>query len=125
MPEADKARARGEELYSRAKQLSNRELLALDPKHLRAHNNLGVLYDRLGDYEGALAEYSAAEELDPDDVRLQCNIAAVLASLGRYGEAEAKLDRALHSDPQNADARENLGSSIPTAPARTSIWGRH
>lgn len=86
-----------------------RELLTIDPKHLRAHNNLGVLYDRMGDYRGALAEYEAAEALDPDDVRLQCNIAAVLASLTRYREAEAKLTRALQADPQNADARENLG----------------
>jgi len=109
-----------EELYRQAKRLTDegalqeavrtyRELLAIEPSHLRAHNNLGVVYDRLGDHRRALAEYQAAEELDPDDVRLQCNIAAVLASLGRYREAEAKLTRALDSDPKNADARENLG----------------
>jgi len=108
------------ELYRRAKRLSDagaveeavavyRELLAIEPAHLRARNNLGVLYDSVGDYRRALAEYQAAEELDPDDVRLQCNIAAVLASLGRYREAEAKLMQALATDPQNPDARENLG----------------
>ncbi len=108
------------ELYKRAKRLSDegsvqeaisvyRELLAIEPAHLRARNNLGVLYDSMGDYRRALTEYQAAEELDPDDVRLQCNIAAVLASLGRYRDAEAKLMRALNADPKNADARENLG----------------
>lgn len=113
-------KARGEDLYRRAKDLAGggsfeeavgvyRQLLALEPNNLRAHNNLGVLYDRLGDFEQALTEYRAAEQLDPDDVRLQCNIAAVLASLGRYREAEEKLAAALHSDPKNADARENLG----------------
>lgn len=109
-----------EELYQRAKKLSDEgslhdaarvygDLLAIDPHHLRARNNLGVLYDQLGNYEAALAEYLAAEELDPDDVRLQCNIAAVQASLGRYRDAEERLGQALHTDPQNADARENLG----------------
>jgi tetratricopeptide (TPR) repeat protein len=109
-----------EELYQRAKQLSDAgslhdaarvygDLLAIDPKHLRARNNLGVLFDQLGNYEAALAEYLAAEELDPDDVRLQCNIAAVQASLGRYRDAEERLGQALHTDPQNADAHENLG----------------
>jgi tetratricopeptide (TPR) repeat protein len=86
-----------------------RQLLAEKPDHLKAHNNLGFLYDRLGDFEAALAEYRAAESLDPDDVRLQCNVAAALASLGRYGEAEEKLAEALHSDPKDADTRENLG----------------
>ncbi len=128
MPTSDGAGRRGatgsldatEELYRRARRLTDegslreaveayRELLALDPTHLRAHNNLGVLYDRLGDHQKALAEYRAAEALDPDDVRLQCNMAAVLASLGRYREAEEKLRRALDVDPKNADARENLG----------------
>lgn len=109
-----------EDLYRRAKQLSDEgslhdaarvygDLLAIEPTHLRARNNLGVLYDQLGNYEAALAEYLAAEELDPDDVRLQCNIAAVQASLGRYRDAEERLGQALHTDPQNADARENLG----------------
>jgi tetratricopeptide (TPR) repeat protein len=109
-----------EELYRRARKLSDEgslhdaaraygDLLAIDPSHLRARNNLGVLYDQLGNYEAALAEYLAAEELDPDDVRLQCNIAAVQASLGRYRDAEERLGQALHADPQNADARENLG----------------
>jgi tetratricopeptide (TPR) repeat protein len=109
-----------EDLYRRAKKLSDEgslhdaarvysDLLTIDPSHLRARNNLGVLYDQLGDYEAALAEYLAAEELDPDDVRLQCNIAAVQASLGRYRDAEERLGQALHADPQNADARENLG----------------
>jgi len=128
MPQPDKREASGggkkegpaHELYRRAKRLTDegsvqeaigvyRELLAIEPTHLRARNNLGVLYDSMGDCRRALAEYQAAEELDPDDVRLQCNIAAVLASLGRYGEAEAKLMQALNTDPKNTDARENLG----------------
>lgn len=107
-------------LYRRAKKLSEegalrdavgvyRELLTLDPNHLRAHNNLGVLYDRMGDHRAALTEYLAAEALDPDDVRLQCNIAAMQASLGHYREAKERLEQALHADPKNADARENLG----------------
>lgn len=112
--------SRVDRLYRRAKRLSDegslrdaagvyRELLDIDPGHHRAHNNLGVLYDQMGEYGAALSEYLAAEALDPDDVRLQCNIAAVQASLGRYRDAEERLGRALHSDPKNADARENLG----------------
>ena len=60
-----------EELYRQAKRLTDegalqeavrayRELLAIEPSHLRAHNNLGVVYDRLGDHRSALAEYQAA-----------------------------------------------------------------
>lgn len=109
-----------EELYQRAKALGEQgalaravgayeELLARRPGHVRARNNLGVVYDRMGRREDALAEYLRAEELDPDDVLLQCNIAAAQASLGQYREAEARLLRALQSDPKSADARENLG----------------
>ncbi|NIR45129.1 MAG: tetratricopeptide repeat protein [Gemmatimonadetes bacterium] len=117
---SEAARQGTETLYLRARELAEggalreavgvyRQLLADSPDHLKAHNNLGFLYDRLGDSEAALAEYRAAESLDPDDVRLQCNVAAALASLGRYGEAEEKLAEALRSDPKEADIRENLG----------------
>ncbi len=37
----------------------------MDPDYARAHNNLGVLYERQGRREEARAEYEAAQRADP------------------------------------------------------------
>ena len=69
-------RKQQEELYRKARDLAEEgklrdaarayaELLAINPRHLKARNNLGFVYDRLGEPELALKEYRGAAELDP------------------------------------------------------------
>ena len=87
-------RAEIESLYRRARTAAEdgrlveaekgyRELLFRDPGHLKARNNLGYVYDGLGEPARALEEYRAALEIEPENVQLLNNVGAVLGTLGR------------------------------------------
>lgn len=86
-----------------------RQLLAREPTHVRARNNLALLLERRGDVDAALAELQRALEQDPDNVSVLCNRAAILSGRMRYEEAQIDLQRALRLDDDNAEVLTNLG----------------
>ncbi len=47
------------------------QFLTLDPNSRDAHNNLGAIYFRMGDYEGAIAEFQSALESYPTNKDLE------------------------------------------------------
>lgn len=77
-----------------------------DPNHpftAHAHLNRGFVYEALGDYPAALADYTRAIELQPLSAPAHYNRAIVKRKLGDSGGAIADLDRAIELD--SADAR--------------------
>ena len=62
---------------------------------------------KLGDFEGAAADYSHALAVAPGSVRAYNNLAFCLARLGRFAEAVAAYDSALRLDPGNVHAWHN------------------
>ncbi len=88
---------------------SYRRLVAMDPAHIRARNNLGVLLDQMGGHDVALEHFQAAVEIDPENAEVLTNFGASLAAQGRYDEAESQLRKAARLDPEGIDVRANLG----------------
>ena len=86
-----------------------RRVIAMDPFHLRARNNLGVLLDQMGDHDVAVEHFQAAADLQPENAEILTNLGAALAAQGRYDEAEAELKKAARIDPGGIDVRANLG----------------
>ncbi len=86
-----------------------REVLVQNPANLKARNNLGVLYDELGDMDLALEQFEAAELIEPDNVELLNNYGSVLGAMGRYDEAEELLRRAQRLDPEGVAVRASIG----------------
>ena len=86
-----------------------RRVVAMDPSHLRARNNLGVLFDQMGDHEVALEHFQDAIGLEPENSEILTNLGAALAAQGRYDDAEIQLKRAARLDPGGVDVRANLG----------------
>lgn len=86
-----------------------RRVLAVNPGHVRARNNLGVLLDREGDPEAALEHFHTALQYNSENPDVLANLGAALGSLGRYEEAERELRKALRLEPNRPDVRTNLG----------------
>ncbi|MEM6797597.1 MAG: tetratricopeptide repeat protein, partial [Acidobacteriota bacterium] len=63
----------------------------IDPRFVKAANNLGVWYSRQGRREEAIATYRRALEVEPRSVPLLTNLARVHQSLGNLERAEALL----------------------------------
>jgi tetratricopeptide (TPR) repeat protein len=75
--------------------------IAIDPTHLRSHNNLGLVYARQGSLTNALEEFRRAGCSASD---CQSNLALVLAMDGQIQDARLAYDAALKANPQSKAA---------------------
>jgi len=84
-------------------------ILTVNPGNLKAHHNLGVLFDELHQYEDALEHFAAAERIAPESVEVLTNYASALTSVARYDQAEAILSRAQRLDGESPLVRTAVG----------------
>jgi len=87
---------------------SFRTAVALQPRHVNARNNLGVLLRLLGLPTEAEAEYRTAIDIDPNHADAYHNLAILLDATGRVAEAVTAYCHALTLQPQFANARRHL-----------------
>lgn len=86
-----------------------RNVLATDPKNLRANVELANrLYDA-GRYADAIPYYQQAFTLDPKNVSVSTDFATALYYAGRADEALVQFDRSLAIDPKHGQTLFNLG----------------
>jgi cytochrome c-type biogenesis protein CcmH/NrfG len=86
-----------------------RNILATDPKNLRANVELANrLYDA-GRYADAIPYYQQAFTLDPKNVSVSTDFATTLYYAGRADEALVQFDRSLAIDPKHGQTLFNLG----------------
>jgi len=85
-----------------------RQILALDPKHVTAMNNLAMLVPQ----DEAEALLTKAVALRPDYADGMINLANARQARGKLDEAVAWYERALAVRPNSADALINLGNTL-------------
>lgn len=86
-----------------------RNVLASDPKNVRANAELANrLYDA-GRYAEAIPYYQQAFTLDPNNVNVSTDLATALYYSGRADDALAQFDRSLALDPRHAQTLYNVG----------------
>ncbi|HEV8001399.1 MAG TPA: tetratricopeptide repeat protein [Planctomycetaceae bacterium] len=82
------------------------------------YNNLGVVYQAIGDADASVRAYRSAIEFNPDFDLAHANLARQLESVGRFAEAEISLRRAVRIKPTEVGYRLQLASVI----GRQSKW---
>ena len=80
---------------------------AASPESARAHNNLGVSYERVRRFQDALVQYEKAADLDLSGAASYLNLADLLYKGGRREDAAAIYDRVYSKEP--SDKRASLG----------------
>jgi Flp pilus assembly protein TadD/dipeptidyl aminopeptidase/acylaminoacyl peptidase len=85
--------------------------LAIDGKHLKAHNNLALAAIDLGEFELAEAHYRESLAIKPDPA-IYNDLGFALARMGMSEDAVASYRKALELDPGSTVAHRNLGSSL-------------
>jgi polyferredoxin/Flp pilus assembly protein TadD len=88
-------------------------VLARDPEHLQARENLAGLLAGAGRFEASVAHFRAALARVPDDARTRLLLARALAGAGRRQEAAAELREALRLAPGLGEARALLAELGP------------
>jgi tetratricopeptide (TPR) repeat protein len=100
------ALARGGRLREAAE--AYRRILAADPRHLPALNNLASVLARTGDLAGAIACYEQALAVRPDMPELHFNLANCLRAAGASERALQSYHRAVNLAPDFAAGHNNL-----------------
>jgi tetratricopeptide (TPR) repeat protein len=72
------------------------------PRDATPANNLGNIYNQLGQFENALDKSRKAVELEPDSISGYENLAIAYAGLNRMDEAKATVIEALKRAPKNS-----------------------
>lgn len=101
-----------------------RRVLELMPDHVPAHGNMGLIYERRGEYSQALACYEAVLKRAPSDLNALLNIGNIHLTQGRRDEAKANYMEVLCIDPGCAEAHFNLGNLASHLGDQESV-GRH
>jgi tetratricopeptide (TPR) repeat protein len=83
-------------------------VLSIDPKHVDALINRGMLSYDQADLEKAAACFRRAAELAPDNPIARFNLGSVLEEVGKLEDARKHLRLAVHINPRYADAHYNL-----------------
>jgi len=104
-----------ENLFSDAEKVYLR-LLALDPTHLKAEENLGLTYDAQNDPQQAEKALRTAaqwaKERGLQDPWPYLDLGIFLLDQARAAEAQSFLERAVELDPKSAWALEKLGMAL-------------
>jgi DNA-binding transcriptional MerR regulator len=82
--------------------------LAIDPRHVDALINLGMLFYEQANLEKAMECFRRAVELDENSPIAQFNLGNVLEEVGQVEPARQHLRLAVRLDPAYADAHYNL-----------------
>lgn len=85
------------------------QALRLNPSSALIHNNLGSVYERMGDLDLAVENYSAAIRLDPGYSQAFYNRAHAYMARQAYRAAIADYDRAIGLQRDFAEAYSNRG----------------
>ena len=91
-----------------AKKLYN-EILKSSPYYEGVYDNLGILYNQLGEHQKAMNCYEKAIQIQPNNSATYNNLGNTLKELGEYQKAMSSYEKAIQIKPNYADAYYNLG----------------
>ncbi|CAO3363865.1 O-linked N-acetylglucosamine transferase, SPINDLY family protein [Azospirillum palustre] len=89
-----------------------RSVLAADPGHPNANNNLAIILRARGDWDEALGCYRRALARNAADPFVHSNHGCLLLDMGRAAEAEEALRTAVRLKPDYAEAHFNLANIL-------------
>lgn len=85
------------------------QILKKKPNDALAHNDLGVVYQRAGQYENALSEYKLALKYNLKLDKPHYNMAIIYLEEGKTAKAKDELDKTIGLNPGHAFANFELG----------------
>ena len=88
------------------------KILKIDPNHLGALNNLGVIFKKLGQIQKAKEFFEKVIQIDPNDIDTYYNLGAVFVDLEDFQKAKDCYEKVIEIDPNHVKAYYNLGNVL-------------
>ena len=86
------------------------EILRKNPNYINAYNNLGILFNQLGEYKKSINCYEKIIQIQPNNAAAHNNLGFVLNQLEKHQKAMNCFEKAIQIEPNYADAFYNLGN---------------
>ena len=86
------------------------EILRKNPNYINAYNNLGILFNQLGEYKKSINCYEKIIQIQPNNAAAHNNLGFVLNQLDELEKAMKFFEKAIQIEPNYADAFYNLGN---------------
>jgi len=86
------------------------KVLKIDPDHINTHNNLGVIFKKLGENQKAKECFEKVIKIDPNYAGAHNNLGVIFIELGENQKAKECFEKAIEINPNYADAYNNLGA---------------
>ena len=84
-------------------------ILKIDPNHIDALNNLGLVSQVSGKSQKAINCYEKAIEIDSNYMHAHFNLGSIFYGMGESQKAISCYEKAIEIDPNHKDALNNLG----------------
>jgi tetratricopeptide (TPR) repeat protein len=88
------------------------QMLRINPNDARAHYNLGIIMERAGDAESAIAHYEQAIRIQPGFAMAHYNLAIALQQAGKLADAVEHYEQVLRIEPDNVEGYISLGLAL-------------
>ena len=85
------------------------QILEINPNHINSLNNLGSIFNDLGQNDKAIRSYQKAIKLNPNFFNPSYNLGLIFFSIKEYNKALDCFKKAVEIKPTFADAQFNLG----------------
>ncbi|MEK7449595.1 MAG: tetratricopeptide repeat-containing serine protease family protein [Planctomycetota bacterium] len=86
-----------------------KEAIRIKPDFAQAHDNLGIIYGKSGDYQKAIESFKQAIRIKPDLAQAHYNLGLAYRESGNYPKAIESFKQAIRIEPDFTDAHYNLG----------------
>jgi tetratricopeptide (TPR) repeat protein len=87
---------------SRQEFKQNLEAATLNPSDASAHYQLGLIYQKRGEQDAAVASFERAVEIDPQEVDAHYQLGRIARQQGRQNEAIRHFERVVRLDPAHS-----------------------
>ena len=86
-----------------------KKVIEINPNHEDAHNNLGVIFYNLGEYQKAKSCYEKVIKINPNSSNTFYNLGLIFYRLRELQKAKEYYEKAIEINSNYADAHNNLG----------------
>ena len=93
-------------------QILYNKILEVNPNHLNTLNNLGVIFQDLGDFQKAKSYCEKAIEIDPNYIDAYNNLGFIFKDLGDFQKAKSCYEKAIENDPLNKKCILSYGNLL-------------
>tara|TARA_B110000037_G_scaffold207594_1_gene254737 strand:- start:16 stop:663 length:648 start_codon:yes stop_codon:yes gene_type:complete len=87
-----------------------KKILKIDPGHLAVLNNLGVIFQKLGENQKAKECFEKAIEINPHYANAYNNLGTIFKELGENQKAKECFEKAIEINPGYVNAHDNLST---------------